>query len=57
MIKEMDREIEGAAGIYERAKSWGHLPATMTFENFLAALRRGDDPYLEAHDDARRSYE
>ncbi len=45
---EEDREIEGAARIYERAKKWGHLPKTMTFERFLAALRRGDDPYLEA---------
>jgi hypothetical protein len=46
MIEETDREIEGAARIYERAKKWGHLPAAMTFESFLAALRRGDDPYL-----------
>jgi hypothetical protein len=48
MIEETDREIEGAARIYERAKKWGHLPVAMTFESFLAALRRGDDPYLEA---------
>ena len=46
MIEETDREIEGAARIFERAMSWGHLPAAMTFEKFLAALRRGDDPYL-----------
>ena len=47
MIEEADREIEGAAGIFERAMKWGHLPLAMTFESFLAALRRGDDPYLE----------
>ncbi len=45
-MENTDHEIEGAAGIYERAKRWGHLPAGMTFERFLAALRRGDDPYL-----------
>jgi hypothetical protein len=45
---EIDREIEGAGRIYERAKKWGHLPRGMTFESFLAALRRGDDPYLKA---------
>jgi hypothetical protein len=45
---EVDREIEGAGRIYERAKKWGHLPRGMTFERFLAALRRGDDPYLKA---------
>jgi hypothetical protein len=47
-MDDMDREIDGAAAIYERAVKWGHLPAAMTFERFLAALRRGDDPYLEA---------
>ncbi len=46
MIEETDREIEGAGRIFERAMRWGHLPAAMTFESFLAALRRGDDPYL-----------
>lgn len=45
---EVDREIEGAGRIYERAKKWGHLPRGMTFESFLAALRRGDDPYLKS---------
>lgn len=50
MVEEMDTEIIGAARIYVRAMKWGHLPAAMTFESFLAALRRGDDPYLEAGD-------
>ncbi len=49
MIEDTDREIEGAAGIFERAMKWGHLPQAMTFESFLAALRRGDDPYLGAN--------
>jgi Mor family transcriptional regulator len=49
MTEGSDREIEGAARIYERAQKWGHLPSTMTFEIFLAVLRRGDDPYLGNH--------
>jgi hypothetical protein len=52
MIDEIDREIEGAAGIYQRARKWGHLPDMMTFETFVTALRRGDDPYVEACDGA-----
>jgi hypothetical protein len=55
MISEIDREIEGAAGIYERARRWGHLPDRMTFEIFLAALRRGDDPYLKATESIARA--
>jgi hypothetical protein len=48
MMERIDREIEGAAGIYQRAKKWGHLPGAMTFETFVDALRRGDDPYVDA---------
>ena len=45
MIVELDRDITGAADVYQRAMGWGHLPSTMTFEEYLIVLRRGDDPY------------
>jgi hypothetical protein len=54
MTEHADLEIEGAARIYARAMQWGHLPAAMTFESFLAALRRGDDPYLAPGADTTR---
>ncbi len=55
MVEEMDREIIGAANIYVRAMRWKHLPAAMSFEQFLAAIRRGDDPYLAPCAQARPS--
>ena len=45
MIVELDRDITGAADVYQRAMGWGHLPSTMTFEQYLGVRRRGDDPY------------
>jgi len=45
MIVELDRDITGAADVFRRALGWGHLPPTMTFEQYLGARRRGDDPY------------
>ena len=53
MVEEMDREIIGAANIYVRAMRWRHLPAAMSFEQFIAAIRRGDDPYLAPRARAR----
>jgi len=55
MVEEMDREIIGAANIYVRAMRWKHLPAAMSFERFIAAIRRGDDPYLAPRARARPS--
>jgi hypothetical protein len=46
IAEEMDRGLAGAAAVYERAMRWGHLPAAMTFERYLAAIRRGDDPFV-----------
>ncbi len=45
-VLEEDREIRGAGEIYERAHAWGHLPPMMEFTTFLAAVRRGDDPFV-----------
>lgn len=43
---EPDRALRGAAEIYERAHAWGHLPMEMGFQAFLAAMERGDDPFM-----------
>ena len=45
-IQVEDRQMEGPAKLYQFARRWRHLPARMTFEQFIAALERGDDPYI-----------
>ena len=47
-VQHEDPWLRGAAEIYERAHAWGHLPMQMEFATFLAAIERGDDPFVEA---------
>ena len=42
---EPDRKLRGAAEIFVRAHAWGHLPMSLEFQDFLAAMERGDDPF------------
>lgn len=43
-----DDALRGAAEIYARAHAWGHLPMAMEFAAFLAAIQRGDDPFISS---------
>lgn len=45
-ISANDAALDARAEVFRRGKTWGHLPAAMTFEQFLAAQRRGDDPFI-----------